>query len=118
VRYPSTAPIVFAGRSLTFAVHPPLTMTSLRNCVASMAALRERRAHQLDVGWRIGAAVVLVGLLSTPWLAGFALRTSARARIELTHVSRDRDRAEETARVREAQAPACSRMGYRSRPRG
>ena len=59
---------------------------------------------QLNVGWRIGTAGVLVALIGTPWLAGFALRTSARARLDLTHVSRDRDRAEETARVLQAQA--------------
>jgi signal transduction histidine kinase len=59
---------------------------------------------QLDVGWRIGATVVLVALLGTPWLAGFALRTSARARLDLTRIARERDRAEDTARIREAQA--------------
>jgi signal transduction histidine kinase len=59
---------------------------------------------QLGFGWRVGVVVVLVALLGTPWLAGFALRISDRARIDLERASQQRARAEETARIRDAQA--------------
>jgi len=57
----------------------------------------------LGIGWRIGVAVVFVALLGAPWLAGVALRTADRARGEVDRAARERARAEETARVRDAQ---------------
>ncbi|PRX18632.1 sensor histidine kinase [Actinoplanes italicus] len=58
---------------------------------------------QLGLGWRIGAGVVFGALLAMPWLGGLTLRISRRARIDLDRASRERLRAEEIARVREAQ---------------
>ncbi|HEX5201211.1 MAG TPA: histidine kinase [Actinoplanes sp.] len=59
--------------------------------------------HGLGIGWRIGVALVFMALLGAPWLAGVALRTADRARAELDHAARERARAEETARIRDAQ---------------
>lgn len=59
--------------------------------------------YGLGIGWRIGVALVFMALLGAPWLAGVALRTADRARAEVDHAAREQARAEETARVRDAQ---------------
>jgi signal transduction histidine kinase len=59
--------------------------------------------NRFGIGWRIGIVLVLVALLGTPWLAGFALRIADRARTDLDRASREKARAEETARIRDAQ---------------
>jgi signal transduction histidine kinase len=66
--------------------------------------LASQAVDQLGVGWRIGLVLVFAAVLGTPWLAGLTLRISDRARIDLGVASRDRVRAEETARIRDAQA--------------
>nr|BFE73950.1 hypothetical protein GCM10020092_072510 [Actinoplanes digitatis] len=62
-----------------------------------------RTIDQLGFGWQVGTVVVFVALLGTPWLAGLALRISDRARTDLDRAARERARAEETARIRDAQ---------------
>ncbi|XVU28914.1 sensor histidine kinase [Actinoplanes sp. CA-054009] len=60
-------------------------------------------AHQLGIGWRIGVAVVMAALIGVPWLAGLALRISDQAHLDLAEAARQRAKAEETARIRDAQ---------------
>ncbi|MFF5076596.1 histidine kinase [Actinoplanes sp. NPDC000266] len=58
---------------------------------------------QLGIGWRIGVAVVMAALIGVPWLAGLALRISDQAHLDLAEAARQRAKAEETARIRDAQ---------------
>ncbi|MBB2948281.1 signal transduction histidine kinase [Actinoplanes lutulentus] len=59
--------------------------------------------NELGIGWQIGTFLLLGALLGMPWLAGFALRISDRARTDLARAARERAQAEETARIRDAQ---------------
>jgi signal transduction histidine kinase len=59
--------------------------------------------NQIGFSWRIGLTFVLLTMLGTPWLAGLALRAADRARAEAELASIERARAEETARIRDAQ---------------
>ncbi|GAA0463871.1 hypothetical protein Ade02nite_30690 [Paractinoplanes deccanensis] len=59
---------------------------------------------QLGIGWRIGTAVVMAALLGVPWLAGLALRIAEQARADLARAAQEQAKAEETARIRDAQA--------------
>ncbi|WP_028645211.1 sensor histidine kinase [Nocardioides sp. URHA0020] len=57
--------------------------------------------------WQISAAVLGMSVLGVPWLAGLALRFSARAsqsRESQVTAEAERDQAEEIARLRESQA--------------
>ncbi|MET8153295.1 sensor histidine kinase [Actinoplanes sp. NPDC049668] len=65
--------------------------------------LAGRTIDQLGFGWQVGTVLVFAALLGTPWLAGLALRISDRARIDLERAARERARAEQTARIRDAQ---------------
>jgi signal transduction histidine kinase len=59
--------------------------------------------YELGLGRQIGAGVLVAVLLGMPWLGGLTLRILSRARIDLDLASRERARAEEIARAREAQ---------------
>ncbi|WP_433789483.1 sensor histidine kinase [Actinoplanes sp. CA-252034] len=84
--------VVLIGNDLVW-IHPPYASRDL------FAATVDR----LGLGWRIGAGLVFGALLAMPWLGGLALRISRRARIDLDRAARERARAEEIARMREAQ---------------
>ncbi|WP_143235141.1 sensor histidine kinase [Paractinoplanes atraurantiacus] len=58
---------------------------------------------QLGIGWRIGVVVVMAALIGVPWLAGLALRISGQAHLDLAEAARQQAKAEQTARIRDAQ---------------
>ncbi|WP_433833568.1 sensor histidine kinase [Actinoplanes sp. CA-015351] len=58
---------------------------------------------QLGAGWQFGSALLLGAFFGMPWLAGFAVRISDRARTDLARAARERAQAEQTARIRDAQ---------------
>ncbi|AEE44643.1 sensor histidine kinase [Cellulomonas fimi] len=72
-----------------------------------------RAAYTTGDRWEIGAVVVGTALLGAPWLAGLAVRSGATARSsrlsqaaaedDAARARRDRERAEEVARLREDQ---------------
>ncbi|WP_134764598.1 histidine kinase [Nocardioides sp. 1609] len=71
-------------------------------------------AYRFGDSWRIGAVVIVVGLLGLPWLAGIAMRFSDRARAsqasqvraeeEAARAVRESEQAREIARLRDEQA--------------
>ncbi|WP_433366334.1 sensor histidine kinase [Actinoplanes sp. CA-142083] len=73
------------------------------NLPVSSADLIANAVRGLGIGWQIGVALVFMAVLGAPWLAGVALRTADRARDEVDQAARERARAEETARIRDAQ---------------
>ncbi|MBZ5740402.1 sensor histidine kinase [Nocardioides mangrovi] len=65
------------------------------------------RTSRLDDRWQVSAAIAGMAVLGVPWLAGLALRFSARAnqsRAGQEAAEAERDQAEEIARLQEQQA--------------
>jgi signal transduction histidine kinase len=110
-RWGSRATVVVSGLSIPLAAVAAVWFLADGNSIRALELGEVSRmiddAYQYGDTWQVGAGLVGLAILATPWLTGLAFRYSDRARqsqVSQVEAEAERDQAEEIARLREDQA--------------
>jgi signal transduction histidine kinase len=110
-RWGSRATVLVSGLSIPLAAVAAVWFLNDGNSIRALELGEVSRmiddAYQYGDTRQIGAGLVGLAILATPWLAGLAFRYSDRARqsqVSQVEAEAERDQAEEIARLREDQA--------------